>query len=70
MGPVVRVHGRHRWGESLTRRLQNVKYTVSDIRAQVTWSIGQDTAVRGQFVNNRALDNTKDTNFRAINVDW
>lgn len=40
------------------------------MRAQVTWSIGQDTAVRGQFVNNRTLDNTKDTNFRAINVDW
>ncbi|KKY31115.1 putative glutaminase-like protein [Diaporthe ampelina] len=36
----------------------------------VTWRIGQDTAVRGQFVDNRTLDNTKDTNFRAINVDW
>jgi hypothetical protein len=42
----------------------------SNVCAQVTWRIGQDTAVRGQFVTNRTLDNTKDTNFRAINADW
>ncbi|KAJ0109163.1 hypothetical protein J7T55_002355 [Diaporthe amygdali] len=36
----------------------------------VTWKIGSDTAVRGQFESNHTLDNTKDTNFRAINSDW
>lgn len=44
--------------------------TSSNIHAQVTWRIGQDTAVRDQFVNNHTLDNTKDTNFRAINANW
>ncbi|KAK0707584.1 hypothetical protein B0H67DRAFT_494625 [Lasiosphaeris hirsuta] len=36
----------------------------------LTWQIGQDTKVRGQFVNNLTLSNTKETNFRAVNSDW
>lgn len=42
----------------------------SNFHVQVTWKIGSDTAVRGQFESNHTLDNTKDTNFRAINSDW
>lgn len=38
--------------------------------AGVTFQTGQDTLVRGQFINNGKLANTQDTNFRAINNDW
>ncbi|ROV92383.1 hypothetical protein VMCG_09131 [Cytospora schulzeri] len=36
----------------------------------VTWKIGEDTVVRGQFETNQTLDDTMDTDFRAINDDW
>ncbi|KUI72671.1 hypothetical protein VM1G_08385 [Cytospora mali] len=36
----------------------------------VTWKIGADTTVRSQFESNQTLDDTKDTNFRAINNNW
>ncbi|KAK3937404.1 hypothetical protein QBC46DRAFT_416269 [Diplogelasinospora grovesii] len=36
----------------------------------MTWQIGADTVVRGQFVTNKTLKNTKDTNFRAVNDNW
>ncbi|KAK3394880.1 hypothetical protein B0H63DRAFT_385879 [Podospora didyma] len=35
-----------------------------------SWQIGQDTAVRGQFVTSRVLANTKDNNFRPVNQNW
>lgn len=37
---------------------------------QVTWKIGEDTVVRGQFETNQTLDDTLDTDYRAINDDW
>lgn len=37
---------------------------------QVTWKIGADTVVRGQFETNQTLDDTLDTDYRAINNDW
>ncbi|ROW08173.1 hypothetical protein VPNG_06905 [Cytospora leucostoma] len=36
----------------------------------VTWKIGADTVVRPQFEANQTLDNTQDTNYRAINDNW
>ncbi|KAL2022016.1 hypothetical protein VTK56DRAFT_6256 [Thermocarpiscus australiensis] len=36
----------------------------------MTWQIGQDTAVRSQFIDNRVLANTKETNFRPVNQNW
>ena len=35
-----------------------------------TWQTGQDVVVRAQFINNGALANTADTNFRAVSDDW
>ena len=35
-----------------------------------TYQTGQDTVVRAQFINNGALANTLDTNFRAVSDDW
>ncbi|KAK7739143.1 hypothetical protein SLS53_005779 [Cytospora paraplurivora] len=36
----------------------------------VTWKIGADTVVRPQFEANQTLDNTQDTDYRAINDNW
>ncbi|KAK0614984.1 hypothetical protein B0T17DRAFT_563197 [Bombardia bombarda] len=36
----------------------------------LTWQIGQDSVVRGQFAKNATLSNTKETNFRAVNDRW
>ena len=36
----------------------------------MTYQIGQDTVVRGQFVNNKALSNSVDTRYRAVGDDW
>ncbi|KAF7330323.1 DUF1793-domain-containing protein [Mycena venus] len=36
----------------------------------LTYQTGQDTVVRGQFIKNAALANTKDTNFRAVSNNW
>jgi hypothetical protein len=36
----------------------------------LTYQSGSDKNVRGAFVSNGKLANTKDTNFRAINSDW
>ena len=38
--------------------------------AGTTYQTGQDVVVRAQFINNGALANTKDTNFRAVENDW
>lgn len=35
-----------------------------------TYRTGGDVAVRSSFISNGALDNSQDTNFRAINNDW
>lgn len=35
-----------------------------------TFQTGQDIVVRAQFINNGALKNTQDTNFRAVEDDW
>ncbi|KAI5122587.1 hypothetical protein M0805_004803 [Coniferiporia weirii] len=35
-----------------------------------TYQTGQDIVVRGQFINNGVLENTEDTNFRAVSDDW
>ena len=35
-----------------------------------TYQTGEDIVVRAQFINNGVLDNTQDTNFRAVEDDW
>jgi len=37
---------------------------------QLTWQIGADTAVRGQFANSRQLANTQEQNFRPVSEQW
>ncbi|KAJ7761626.1 hypothetical protein DFH07DRAFT_815613 [Mycena maculata] len=37
---------------------------------KVTYQIGQDILVRGGFLNNSALDNKVDPNFRAVSDSW
>ncbi|KAK4194579.1 hypothetical protein QBC40DRAFT_319021 [Triangularia verruculosa] len=36
----------------------------------LTWQIGQDTAVRNQFVGNLTLSNTQETDFRPVSENW
>ncbi|EPS94710.1 hypothetical protein FOMPIDRAFT_1054860 [Fomitopsis schrenkii] len=36
----------------------------------LTYQTGQDIVVRAQFINNGALADTEDTNFRAVSDDW
>ncbi|KAJ9130367.1 Glutaminase A [Pleurostoma richardsiae] len=36
----------------------------------MTYQIGEDTVVRTQFVNNRVLNDTVDSDFRAVNSNW
>jgi hypothetical protein len=36
----------------------------------LSFQSGQDSVVRGTFVNNGTLGNSKDTNYRPINEDW
>lgn len=36
----------------------------------MTYQSGADSNVRGNFLNNGALPNTQDTNYRAINNNW
>ncbi|KAI1103178.1 glutaminase A [Jackrogersella minutella] len=36
----------------------------------LTWQSGADTDVRGAFINNGVLPNTKDTNYRAVQDSW
>jgi len=36
----------------------------------MTYQSGQDTVVRGNFLNNGVLPNTQDSNYRAINNDY
>ncbi|KAI1416253.1 glutaminase A [Hypoxylon sp. FL1857] len=36
----------------------------------LSWQSGADTDVRGAFINNGVLPNTKDTNFRAVQDSW
>ncbi|KAH8120127.1 DUF1793-domain-containing protein [Phellopilus nigrolimitatus] len=35
-----------------------------------TYQTGEDTVVRGQFINSGSLGNTQDTNFRAVSDKW
>jgi hypothetical protein len=44
-------------------------YTTANV-ANLTFQNGQDSVVRGQFINNGVLANTQDTDYRAINNDW
>ncbi|KAL2162388.1 hypothetical protein VTH06DRAFT_7301 [Thermothelomyces fergusii] len=39
-------------------------YLATGANDGLTWQIGADTAVRGQFANHKVLSNTKETNFR------
>ncbi|KAK7032863.1 DUF1793-domain-containing protein [Favolaschia claudopus] len=38
--------------------------------SSLSYQTGSDTVVRAQFINNAALANTQDTNFRAVNNNW
>lgn len=37
---------------------------------RTTYQTGADVTVRAQFISNGVLPNTKDTNFRAVSVNW
>ncbi|KAK1750810.1 hypothetical protein QBC47DRAFT_392602 [Echria macrotheca] len=45
-------------------------YLSTDSTKGLTWQIGEDTVVRGQFASSGTLSNTKDTNFRAVSDRW
>ncbi|KAL7814434.1 glutaminase GtaA [Trichoderma gracile] len=47
----------------------NWYWSTGDIRG-VTYQIGQDTAVRGQFLSNGTLTGHIDTDYRAVNDRW
>ncbi|KAL1665396.1 hypothetical protein GGF50DRAFT_126410 [Schizophyllum commune] len=47
----------------------SVYYAVKD-SGSTTYQTGQDTVVRARFINNSTLDNTQDTDFRAIRDNW
>lgn len=36
----------------------------------MTWQTGEDVALRGSFVQNGKLSNSKDTSFRALDDHW
>ncbi|EPT03715.1 hypothetical protein FOMPIDRAFT_1022289 [Fomitopsis schrenkii] len=38
--------------------------------SSTTYQTGEDTVIRAQFIKNKTLLNTQDTNFRAINDKW
>ncbi|THH06365.1 hypothetical protein EW145_g4138 [Phellinidium pouzarii] len=38
--------------------------------ANTTYQTGQDIVVRAQFINNGVLENTEDSNFRAVSDNW
>lgn len=67
---MVPIHGRHRWGPLITVRSRPSEEVAANASVQVTWKIGADTVVRPQFEANQTLDNTQDTNYRAINDNW
>jgi hypothetical protein len=37
---------------------------------QLTWQLGHNTEVRGQFASNGALDNTKEEEHRPVKERW
>lgn len=37
---------------------------------QLTWQIGHNTVVRGQFASNGALNNTKEEDYRPVKERW
>ncbi|KAL2166674.1 hypothetical protein VTG60DRAFT_2304 [Thermothelomyces hinnuleus] len=45
-------------------------YLATSANDGLTWQIGADTAVRGQFADHRALSNAKESNFRPVNDQW
>ncbi|KAJ4485238.1 hypothetical protein J3R30DRAFT_3282917 [Lentinula aciculospora] len=47
-----------------------VVYHVTNVASTVTFQSGSDLDVRSQFLNNGSLNNTQDTDFRAIGVSW
>lgn len=42
----------------------------SETAQSVTYQTGADTVVRAKFIADGKLDNTQDTNFRAISDSW
>jgi hypothetical protein len=45
-------------------------YWTTDNVANLTYQSGQDIVVRGNFSQNGKLQNTQDTNYRAIQTNW
>lgn len=43
---------------------------VADEILQLTWQIGHNTVVRGQFASNGALNNTKEEDYRPVKERW
>ncbi|KAH9927248.1 uncharacterized protein B0H18DRAFT_1084773 [Fomitopsis serialis] len=57
--------------DDLNDRLQQgAAYYATVDSANTTFQTGQDTVVRGQFLNHSTLLNTNDTNYRAVSDDW
>ncbi|KAH7914231.1 hypothetical protein BJ138DRAFT_452039 [Hygrophoropsis aurantiaca] len=49
---------------------QGAVYYSTPNTVSATYQTGQDIVVRAQFINNGVLDDTLDTNFRAVDDDW
>ncbi|AEO64520.1 uncharacterized protein THITE_2110742 [Thermothielavioides terrestris NRRL 8126] len=45
-------------------------YLATRSNSGMTWQIGQDTTLRGQFANNRVLTDSMESNFRPVNQQW
>ncbi|KAJ5738640.1 hypothetical protein N7493_001795 [Penicillium malachiteum] len=45
-------------------------YWATDVSDSMTYQAGEDTVVRGQFSSNGTLENTINTDYRAISDDW
>ncbi|KAI1462679.1 glutaminase A [Annulohypoxylon moriforme] len=60
--------------ENLTETNQQANWgnwfwSTKDVQG-LTWQIGEDTTVRGAFIDSGVLPNTQDSNYRAVNNDW
>jgi hypothetical protein len=43
---------------------------LTKLGVQMSWQIGEDNVVRGQFAEDKVLGNYQDTQFRAVGDRW
>jgi hypothetical protein len=75
--PFSEVRDRAEWGNIVrgARFLSNVstnisQYYATDVSPGLTAQSGADDIVRGRFISDGRLDDSKDSNFRSINDKW